>query len=299
MAIENGNLEIAKDLLEQALALYKEIDHKYGASEALFNLGWLSVQQGNLEDVDQYHQSSLELKRQIGDHYRNSQRSLLYGRSGGFPSWGNIERAKEFFWESSDIFQDLGDPISNARSLRIMDDLYILEGWFEVALVTRQKMMQQYQKLGDLAGIGLQHTQLGEAYYHLGDYENAEAQSRQALVVLEDRVYPFEQAFARWQLGMTLLARDQAEEARQLFQDCIQSYTDFRRQDGVGSAYAGLALAEFALGAYDQAWEHTLTALKLLSEFPSFLLDVLCPGNHGSFAGTPGTRNRMPSKFTA
>jgi tetratricopeptide (TPR) repeat protein len=111
---------------------------------------------------------------------------------------------------------------------------------------------------------------LGEAYYHLGDYENAEAQSRQALVVLEDRVYPFEQAFARWQLGLTLLARDRAEEAAQLFQDCIQSYADYRRQDGVGSAYAGLAIVEFVQGKYGKAWEHTLTALKLLAEFKHF-----------------------------
>ena len=69
---------------------------------------------------------------------------------------------------------------------------------------------------------------------------------------------------------MTLLARDQAEEACQLFQICLQSYSDFRRQDGVGSAYAGLALAEFMLGAFDQAWQHNLTALKLLSKFPHF-----------------------------
>lgn len=266
MTIEKGNLELAKNLLGQALALYKEIDHKYGASEALFNLGWLSLQQGNLEDGNHYHQSSLELKRQIGDHYGVANELYYLGVQEAF-HWGNIERAREFFWESSDIFQDLGDPISISRSLRIMDDLYILEGWFDVALVTRQKMMQQHQKLGDLAGIGLQHTQLGETYYHLGDYQNAEAQSRQALAVLEDRVYPFEQAFARWQLGMTLLARDQAEEAHQLFQVCIQAYADSGQQNGVGSAYAGLARAEFALGDYDQAWEHTLLAIKLLSEF--------------------------------
>lgn len=269
MAVENGNLEDAKDLLEQALALYKEIDHKYGASEALFQLGWLSAQQGNVEIVGQYQQRSLELKRQIGDHFGIANDLYYMGAQEAFHH-GNIEEAKKLYWESSVIFQDLGDPISYGRSLRIMDDLYIIEGLFEDALVTRQKMMQQYQKLGELAGIGLQHTQMGEAYYHLGDFANAEAQSRQALVVLEDRVYPFEQAYARWQLGMTLLVRNQAEEACQLFQNCLQSYADFRRQDGVGSAYAGMALAEFMLGDHDQAWEHTLTALKLLSKFPHF-----------------------------
>ena len=269
MAVENGNLEVAQELLEQALALYKEIDHKHGASEVLFYLGWLSAQQGDMEVVEQYHQSSLDLKRQIGDYFGIANDLYYMGVQEGF-HFGNIEEAKNLLWESSDIFQDLGDPISYARSLRIMDDLYIMEGRFEDALVTRQKMMRQYQKLGDLAGIGLQHTQLGEAHYHLGDYAIAEAQSRQALAVLEDRVYPFEQAFAHWQLGMTLLARDQAEEACQLFQICLHSYSDFRRQDGVGSAYAGLALAEFMLGAFDQAWQHNLTALKLLSKFPHF-----------------------------
>ncbi len=212
MTIEKGSLELAKNLLEQALVLYKEIDHKYGASEALFNLGWLSLQQGNLEDGNHYHQSSLELKRQIGDHYGVANELYYLGVQEAF-HWGNIERAKEFFWESSDIFQDLGDPISNSRSLRIMDDLYILEGWYEVALFTRQKMAREYQRIGDIAGIGFHHTQLGEVYYHLGDYQKAEEQCRQALAVLEDRIYPFEQAFSRWQLGMTLLARDQAEEA--------------------------------------------------------------------------------------
>ena len=269
MAIESGHLDTAKELLEHSLKLYKEIDHKYGASESLFELAWLSSQQGNLGIVGHYNQKSLELKRQIGDHFGLANELYYMGAQEAF-QLGNIEKAKEYYWESSDIFQDLGDPISSARSLRIMDDLYIIGGWFEIVLVTRQKMMQQYQKLGDIAGIGQQYTQVGEAYYHLGDYENAEAQCRQALVVLEDREYPFEQAYARWQLGMTLLVRDQAEEACQLFQDCLQSNLDSRRQDGVGGAYAGLALAEYMLEDHDQAWEHTQTALKLLSEFQHF-----------------------------
>ncbi len=269
MSIENGDLEIAKDLLEQALALYKEIDHKHGASEVLFNLGWLLAQQGNREVVGQYQQGSLELKRQIGDYFGIAN-DLYYMATQEAFHHGNIDRAKEFFWESSDIFQDLGDPISQARSLRIMDDVYILEGWFDVALVTRQKMMAQYQKLGDLAGIGLQHTQLGEAYYHLGDYGNAEAEIRQSLGMFEDRDFPMEQAFARWQLGMTLLALEKTEDGAQCFQDCLHSYTEIRRQDGVGSAYAGMGLAAFRLGDYDQAWAHIHTALKLLSEYQHF-----------------------------
>lgn len=269
MAIENGDLEVARDLLEQALVLYKEIDHKYGASEALFSLGWLSVQQGKMEDVDKYQQRSLELKRQIGDHFGIANDLYYMGAQEAFHH-GNIEEANKLFSESNDIFQELGDPISYARSLRIMDDLCIVEGRFEDALAIREKMMLQYQKLGDLAGTGLTHTQLGEAYYHLGDYAMAETQCRQALGVLGDRGFPFEQAFARWQLGMTLLACDQVEEARQLFQTCLQSYTEFRRQDGAGSAYAGLALAEFMLGDHDLAWEHTRAALKLLSKFPHF-----------------------------
>jgi len=269
MAIENGDLEVARDLLKQALTLYKEIDHKHGASEVLFYMGWITDQQGSLDDFDKYHQHSLELKRQIGDYYGIANELYFLGVQEAFHR-GNIEGAKAFFWESSDIFQGLIDPVSQARFMRIMDDQYILDGYFEEALVTRQEMMQRYQKLGELAGIGYQHTQLGEAYYHLGDYKNAEDQSRQAITVLEDRVYPFEQAFSRWQLGMTLLAREQAEEASLLFQTCIKSYGDFRRHDGVGSSYAGLARAEYSLGAYDQAWEHTLTALKLLSKYRHF-----------------------------
>ena len=69
---------------------------------------------------------------------------------------------------------------------------------------------------------------------------------------------------------MTLLARDQAKAAAQLFQNCLRFYTDYRRQDGVGSAYAGLALAEYLLGNFDQAWVHTHTALQVLSEFRHF-----------------------------
>jgi predicted ATPase len=266
MSVENGNLEIARDLLEQSLAIFKQIDHKYGASEALYYLGWLSIQQGELDQVDQYQRDSLELKRQIGDHFGLANELYHIGLQEAFHH-GNIDRAKGYFWESSDIFQDLGDPISKARALRIMDDLYILEGWFDFALVTRQKMMQQYQNLGDLPGIGFQHNQLGEAYYHLGDYEHAESECRQAIRMLEGRFYPFEQTFSRWQLGMTLLAQNRVEEAHELFEKCMHSYENIRRLDGLGSAYAGLACAALALGNVDPAWEHSLAAIKLLSKY--------------------------------
>jgi tetratricopeptide (TPR) repeat protein len=267
MSIESGNLDTAKDLLEHSLALYKEIDHKYGASETLFEMAWLSSQQGETEAVNQYYIKSLELKRQIGDHYGLANELYVMAVQEAF-QLGNIEKAKDLFWESSDLFQDLGDTISNARAIRIMDDLYIISGWFEVALVTRQKMMKLYQNLGDIAGIGWQHAQLGEAYYHLGDYENAERDGRRALAVLKDKVYPTEQAYARWQLGMTLLARGQEEEAHRFFQECVQVYAGSNRKDGMGSAHAGLARADFAQKAYDQAWEHALTSVQYLTEFP-------------------------------
>jgi tetratricopeptide (TPR) repeat protein len=266
MSIISGNLEIARELLDQSLALFQEIDHKHGASEALFELAWVATQQGQIDAVKHYYEKSVELKRQIGDQYGLANELYTRAVQEAF-HWGNLEKAKEFFWESSDLFQDLGDPISNARSLRIMDDLYIINGWFEVALVTRQKTMQLFQNLGDIAGIGLQHTQLGEAYYHLGDYENAEREGRQSLEVLQDRDYPFEQAFSRWQLGMTLLAQQRYDEARQLLLECINLSSEGSRRDGVGSAYAGMARAEFALRSYDQAWEYALSAIEILLEY--------------------------------
>jgi len=266
MSIESGNLDIARDLLEQSLALYKEIDHKHGASETLFEMAWLLSQQGKMEAVDHYYQKSLELKRQIGDQYGMATELYYMAAQEAF-LYGNIDRAKEFYWESSDLFQDLGDSISNVRSLRIMDDLYIISGWFEVALVTRQKMMKIYQNLGDIVGIGYQHTQIGEAYYHLGNYEEAEREGRRALDVLRDKDYPYEQAYARWQLGMTLLSRNQAEEASLFFQNCVQAYSDGNRRDGLGSAYAGLARAKFAMEAYDQAWVDALTSIRYLTEY--------------------------------
>jgi len=266
MAIESGILETAKDLLEHSLALFKEIDHKYGASETLFEMAWLSSHQGETEAVKHYFIKSLELKRQIGDHFGLANELYQMAVQEAF-QLGNIESAKELYWESSDLFQDLGDTISNARALRIMDDLYIISGWFEVALVTRQKMMKLHQNLGDTAGIGWQYAQLGEAYYHLGDYENAERDGRRALAVLQNKIYPNEQAYARWQLGMTLLGAGQAEAARGFFQECVEVYKDGNRKDGIGSAYAGLARADFALAAYDQAWEHALASIRYLAEF--------------------------------
>ena len=50
----------------------------------------------------------------------------------------------------------------------------------------------------------------------------------------------------------------------------MRIYNENNRQDGVGSAYAGLARAAYALGEYDQAWEHVETAIRHLLDSRHF-----------------------------
>ena len=216
LSSESGSLDVARDLLERSLVLFREIDHKYGTSEVLANLAWLSTQKGEHDSIDDYFQKSMDLKRQIGDFFGMADDLYFFASQQAFHQ-GNLERAETIYEESRMLFQELGDSISIMRALRITDDLHIINGRFEAALAIRQKMMRVYQDLHDVAWIGFRHTLLGEVHDHLGDYENAEREIRQALAILADKDHPFEQAFARWQLGMTLLVEDRAAEARRLF----------------------------------------------------------------------------------
>ena len=126
-----------------------------------------------------------------------------------------------------------------------------LDGYYEGALVTRQKMIQQYQKIGELAGIGYQHTQLGEAYYHLGDYENAEAQSRQALAVIEDRATPLNRRSRAGSWGMLCWLAKRMKKP-------VNSSKPVFNLMGISAVRTGLAAHMLVWHEQSMPWGHTI-----------------------------------------
>lgn len=265
VARDLGNWDISKQHAERSLALLRDVDHEYGISEQLLVLAWVN----RTDTSHQYYQESLALKRQITDWYGMADQLAAMAVRDAFWS-GNIERAIGYYEESHDLFQQIGDPGSTFNMLRTKDELALIKGHFSDVLALRQSMTQHPHMQDTDMSRAFVHRQVGEAYYHLGKYEQAERELRLSLSVPEESVPAVDRAFARWQFGLTLFVCGQAEEAKLQFLVCVQASNDLNAKSEIGRDHVGLACVEFALGNYEQAWEHVIKGIRLLLEDPAF-----------------------------
>jgi DNA-binding CsgD family transcriptional regulator/tetratricopeptide (TPR) repeat protein len=106
---------LASERLEEALALYRELDDERGVAETLQRLGSIAREQGRYAAAVDLHEQSLALWRQIDDD-AGVGASLDYL---GFASWlaGEFARAGDLSGEALAIFRGRGEAQETAAAM--------------------------------------------------------------------------------------------------------------------------------------------------------------------------------------
>lgn len=151
---QNDNVQ-AKALLEESLALRRQVDDPYELSKTLNNLGIVAFNQGEYDQAQIYYEESLTIKYQLGDKrsigvsltnlaelahskgekeqaIRLFEEGLILLKEAGdtqivaigllnlgvtIGEQGNYQRASQFLTESLKLFNELGDRFNLAESL--------------------------------------------------------------------------------------------------------------------------------------------------------------------------------------
>ena len=263
----------ARALLEESLAIFRELDDRAGIAQSLNNLGNVAIEQGDYPAARALYEESLAIRRELGD--RRGMATVLCNLGNVAYERGDFTAAR-ILSEALAISRELGDRARIADALNNLGNLACNQGDFGSARALIEESLAIGRDLGDRDGIASSLHSLGVVAYLQGHLAAARALYTESLDnrrELDDRL-----GIARAleglaavvaALGSSLRAARIWGAAQRLREEIGTPLSPTERSHYDQRAAAARAAADDA--AFDRAWQEgralTLTqAIDLASE---------------------------------
>jgi non-specific serine/threonine protein kinase len=240
LARMQGDFARAVVLLEESLAIYRDLGDKGRIAQSLDLLGFVASNQGDYARAVALHEESLALDRELGD--KSGIASSLNGLGIVASNQGDYARAVALHEESLAISRYLGDKDTIAKTLAFLGNVAYSQGDRARASALYGESLAISRKEGDKVGTAWALSGLGEVAYSQGDYAQAGALHEESLAIFRELGVKWFIACSLRDLG--LVASRQGDYAR-----AVALYVEglaISREEGdkVGTAFAldGVAL---------------------------------------------------------
>ncbi|MBD0370131.1 MAG: winged helix-turn-helix domain-containing protein [Pyrinomonadaceae bacterium] len=179
---------LSEKLLEEGLALARELSDQESIATALQLLGSVARERGDYARSIELHQESLTLWRALNNK-RGIARSLNYI---GFASWlhGDFEKTTTVCEETLGLFRELGDKEGIVWSLMNMSAVMYYRARYDVAASLCSESLAQSREIGYKEGIAWALNIWGNVARRQGQFERGKALLRESLELhyeLQDR----------------------------------------------------------------------------------------------------------------
>ena len=210
-----GELARANTLLEESLALYRDLGDDAGAAYTLLFLGRTAVSQGDNRRGATIVEESLALFRQQENMWGVARALIVLGAGALFES--NVEWATAKFQRSLEISSDLEDAEGIALSMLYLGRASQVRGDDPRAEALLEGSLAVFKDLGDSRGVAEALLELGRIAHAQGNDKRALALCRESLVLsrkLDNKSYI---AFCLTALAGVIQASGDAARAARLF----------------------------------------------------------------------------------
>ena len=174
----------ARQMLEQSLAMARELADRDGIARSLNNLGLVAWDQGDYQTARAMYEESLAIKRESGDQGQIARSlnnlGLLAQEQGDF---GAAEALHE---ESLAIVRKLGDRGGIATSLNNLAIVAYARGDYLFAKTLYEQGLAIVREVGDRSGIANALNNLGLVANEHHDYAEAKARVDEALAIMRE-----------------------------------------------------------------------------------------------------------------
>ena len=176
-----GNYDQARGLTEESLALYRDLEDRWGTGVALNILGNVAYYHGEYDRAEGLYRESLTLRRELGN-----QRDIaisLNNLGNVVREQGDYDRAAALYGESLEIHRALGDEWNIAIVLDNLGHVARQQGRFDRAVALFEDSLAVRRRLRDVWGIAESLNGLGSVARDEGDVERAAALFAECLVL--------------------------------------------------------------------------------------------------------------------
>lgn len=246
-----GEAETALEYHQQALTIFREINHRWGEANTLDYIGWEYKSLGKYSQALDYFNQALEVFRNIND--QGGIATTLNGIGSVYDNQGEDIQALKYYQESLDILQTIENLPLKADVLNNIGGIYYDLGDYSQASDYYQQALTLVVDLDDsnrqailLANIGLVHDALGDHRQAL-DYYMQALDIQQQLGDLSGQAYTLNNIGGIYDdIGRFQEALNYFQQALDLARQINDPWIEARALNNIGDTYT-------AIGDFDQA----------------------------------------------
>jgi predicted ATPase len=227
LARQLGDYTQARTMHEQSLALFREIEDKFGIAREMDALGEIAHQLGDYSQALAMHTESLAIRFEINDKEGmamslNQLGILALDR-------GQYQHAGDLLEESLKLTREMGDKLYTAFSLNNLGFAAYHLSEYTRAIPLIEEALSLYRELNDRIGVSNALLELGNLFKDQGYFRRAISLYDECLVIKEE--YGDKRGVARVIVGMAEVAFSQGNYAHAA--DLSEKSSDLFRELGV------------------------------------------------------------------
>ena len=246
--VRTENPDQARRLLQESLALYRQLEDKQGIACVLSELG---AKAGDFGEAVALLEQSLALFQELDDELGMS--VALASLGGKAWAQGGYERATTLFERSLTLAREMGNKSIVAARLRSLGNIALDQMDYGRAATFYDESLTLARELDDKEGIAGLLNSLGEMARLQGDYERAAEFYGDGLVLRRELGARLGMAMILQNLGYVALHQGDGQQATALFEESMALYQELKWPRGIAECVAGLAGAAGVVGQPERA----------------------------------------------
>ena len=219
--VARGQLEQARNLLNESLLVARESGNSTMESYALANLGVVYEQSGDLRAALASYSDSLEIEWERKEHTELIYRLNFIGNT--YALLGRYADAMVYLEQAKVHITASNDAKGRAYNLYYVGKIYQAKGNYKEAFEAFLSSISLFQETGDLEQVAIVHEDLVELYIDQGRLDDARSSMNESLALSEELKIPWRVAQSRIQVARLALAEEQFEKAARALDEAEHS----------------------------------------------------------------------------
>jgi tetratricopeptide (TPR) repeat protein len=175
-------------LLEQSLAIYREIGNRVGEGLTLNNISQIYYARGDDTTVLKYLKQSLSISQETGD---KKGEGVTIGNIGKmYYALGDCATALKWLEQSLVISKEIGDKTMEGTTLSNIGLIYYKRGDYATAMNYQEQGLSISRKIGNRRDEAMTRCNIGRTYEKQGDLKQSEAYISRAVQLEEEIGHP-------------------------------------------------------------------------------------------------------------
>lgn len=292
-----GQYTLARDYMEQSLALHRAEGNRYREGVVLGGLGKIQVLQGQIEEARTSFEAALLIRREVGNLLQVA--TVLTNLGNLLQDQGKHDAAMVYYEEALTLFRETGNRNGEAILLVGIAIVYLDLGQRSRTEPYLQRALALAIELHARRVEATSRDILGYVKFEDGQYEEALVHFRECLRISNEIGYRENLCNALGNMGSVFLATGRIEDALEHFNQSLDLARELGSPRNEGILLARLGDISLSQNRLDEAQAHYEHSIALLREVEAPIFEAESLGLLGETLGRKGEFTQGREALTA